>query len=233
MLSVSAAAGEIHVAVASNFSGAMRAISARFEAQTGHRVILSSGSTGKHYAQIRNGAPFDAFFAADEQRPKLLEQAGLGVAGSRFTYARGRLVLWSPRAGYVDPAGDVLRGEFRHLAVANPRLAPYGRAARETLLALGLWEAVAPRLVRGESVAQTLQFVASGNAELGFVAYAQIRQPRGAVSGSYWDIPQSLYTPIIQQAVLLSDDAEARALLAYIKSRPARRIIAAYGYAAP
>ena len=233
MLSAAATADEIRVAVASNFGPAMQAIATDFEAETGHRVILSSGSTGKHYAQIRSGAPFDAFFAADERRPELLEQAGLGVAGSRFTYARGRLVLWSPRASYVDTAGEALRRGFRHLAIANPRLAPYGRAAQQVLQALGLWETVAARLVRGQNLGQTFQFVASGNAELGFIAYAQIRQADGTLSGSHWDVPQGLYAPITQQALLLRDAAAGRALLAYVRSEPARAIIADYGYTPP
>jgi molybdate transport system substrate-binding protein len=228
-----AAADEIRVAVASNFAGAMQTLAAAFEAQTGNRVVLSFGSTGKHYAQIINGAPFDAFFAADEQRPARLEAARRAVAGTRFTYALGRLVLWSPRAGYVDAQGRVLRGDFRHLAIANPRLAPYGRAAEEVLRALGLWEEVADRLVRGENVAQAFQFVASGNAELGFVARAQLVQPPGSKNGSRWLVPPTLYSPITQQAVLLKDHGAARELLAYVRGGQARAVIEHYGYAVP
>lgn len=232
-LLASARADEIHVAVASNFTAAMQTIAARFEAQSGERVVLAFGSTGRHYAQIVNGAPFDAFFAADARRPALLEQAGLAVPGSRFTYARGRLVLWSPRAGYVDAQGEVLDNGFRHLAIANPRLAPYGRAAEEVLRALGLWSRVYDRLVRGENVAQAFQFVASGNAELGFVAAAQLKQPGAGVGGSRWEVPESLYSPITQQAVLLADKAAARALLAYVRGPEGRRLVEQYGYGVP
>jgi molybdate transport system substrate-binding protein len=222
------AAAEIRVAVASNFAPTLRDIAARF----GQRVSLITGSTGKHYAQISNGAPFDAFFAADVQRAQRLEEAGLAVAGSRFTYAIGKLVLWSPRADYVDPAGAVLKhGDYRHLALANPTLAPYGRAAREVLQAQGLWQTLQPRLVRGESVGQAFQFVGSGNAPLGFVAWSQIQRPGETPSGSWWKIPETLYTPIAQQALLLNDSAPARAFLAFVRGPQARQIIQAYGYA--
>jgi molybdate transport system substrate-binding protein len=227
-----AAADEIRVAVASNFAAAMQAVAAGFEARSGHRAVLAFGSTGRHYAQIVNGAPFDVFFAADETRPALLEQTGLAEPGSRFTYAQGRLVLWSPRAGYVDAQGDVLDNGFRHLAIANPRLAPYGRAAEEVLRALGLWDRVSDRLVRGENVAQAFQFVASGNAELGFVAAAQLTQP-AASDGSWWEVPGSLYGPITQQAVLLTGAAAAHSLLAYVRGPEGRRIIEQHGYGVP
>lgn len=226
-------AAEIRIAVASNFGPAMQVIARRFESRTGHEVILIFGSTGKQYAQIKHGAPFDAFFSADSQRPKQLEQDGVAVAGTRFTYAVGKLVLWSPVSGYVDPSGDVLKtGDFKHLAIANPELAPYGIAAQQVLQSRGLWEPLASRLVRGESIAQAFQFVNSGNAELGFVAYAQIKKP-GKLQGSYWDIPQSLYSPIEQQAVLLRDSEPARAFLQFIKSWEALKIIGVFGYQAP
>jgi molybdate transport system substrate-binding protein len=225
---------EIRVAAASNFSGVITVLAKRFEGETGHRVVLSFGSTGKHHAQITNGAPFDAFFAADTARPQRLEEAGIAIADSRFTYAAGRIVLWSPQSGYVDSEGKVLAtGDFRHLAIANPLLAPYGRAAQEVLEEIGLWTGLAGRLVRGENISQTFQFVHSGNAELGFVAYAQVRQLGLGEDGSLWDVPRTLYTPIEQQAVLLTDNATARAFLSYVRSDEARTFIRNAGYDTP
>ncbi len=226
-----ATADEIRVAVASNFNNAIKEIAGRFERRTAHKVTLVFGSTGKLYAQIRNGAPFDAFFAADVRRPRLLEEEGLGLAGSRFTYAVGRLTLWSPKAAYVDDRGKVLdEGDFRHLALANPRLAPYGRAAREVLEKRGLWLALRHKMVRGENIGQTFQFVKSGNAELGFVAWSQVKRPGQPVAGSWWEVPQTMYSPIKQQAVLLRDNQAARAFLAFVRSREALEVIGAYGY---
>ncbi len=225
---------QVHVAVASNFTDAIRDISRRFEVRTGHRVILSFGSTGKHYAQIKNGAPFEAFFAADVARPELLEADGTAVAGSRFTYAFGRLVLWSPHLDLVDSRGDVLRnGRFDHVALANPRLAPYGQAAREAMEALGVWEDLQEKIVRGENIGQTYRFIQSGGAELGFVAYSQLHRPGQPAVGSYWEVPSSLCTPIEQQAVLLKESAVARAFLAFVREDEAKRIIRSYGYGTP
>lgn len=227
-------AEDVSVAVASNFSDAMQAIVARFEADTAHRVTLIFGSTGKHYAQIKNGAPFDLFFAADLERPALLEKEGLASPGTRFTYALGKLVLWSPKEDYVDDRGKVLeQADFRYLAVANPKLAPYGKAAEEVLQAKSVREALRDRFVQGEDIEQTFQFVKSGNAELGFVAYSQIKRPDQPIPGSYWEIPRSLYAPINQQAVLLKEKVAARALLSFVKSETARSIIRAFGYATP
>lgn len=227
-------AEKIRVAVASNFTNAITTIARRYEANSGQKVALIFGSTGKHYAQINNGAPFDVFFAADIRRPKLLEEEGLALPGSRFTYATGKLVLWSTMTGYVNPTGSVLKlGEFRHLAIANPRLAPYGKAARETLQALGLWDRLSGRLVRGENIGQTFQFVNSGNAELGFVAYSQVKYPGQPITGSFWKVPQTLYTPIEQQAVLLKDNEAARAFLSFVRSEEALKIIHDYGYDTP
>ncbi|MGH8549152.1 MAG: molybdate ABC transporter substrate-binding protein [Methylococcales bacterium] len=227
-------ANEISVAVASNFTDAIKAIAARFEEGTAHQVTLIFGSTGKHYAQIKNGAPFDAFFAADVERPELLEKEGLTSPGSRFTDAVGKIVLWRPQEGYVDSEGKVLQQqEFRHLAIANPTLAPYGKAAREVLQAYGGWDALQERIVRGENIEQTFQFVESGNAELGFVACSQIRRPGHPVVGSFWEVPQSLYSPIEQQAVLLKDREAARAFLSFVKSGEARTIIQSFGYDTP
>lgn len=229
-----AVAEEIRVAVASNFANVIKILSAQFEAATGHKVALIYGSTGKHYAQIRNGAPFDAFFAADIKRPELLEKAGFGLPGSRFTYARGKVVLWSPRAGYIGAEGEVLaKGAFTHLAIANPGLAPYGKAAEEVLRARGLWDELKTRVVRGENIGQAFQFVKSGNAELGFVACSQVRWPGHPVEGSWWEVPQALYTPVDQQAVLLKENEVARAFLSFVKSDESRALVREFGYATP
>ncbi len=227
-------ASEIRVVVATNFADAIKIISKRFETHTGHKVTLIFGSTGKHYAQIKNGAPFDAFLAADILRPARLEKEGVALPGSRFTYAIGKLVLWSPRQGYVDPKGNVLaHGKFRHLAIANPKLAPYGKAAQEILQSRGLWDGISGRLVRGENIGQTFQFVKSGNAELGFVAYSQVKRINQPTEGSYWVVPQALYTSIEQQAVLLKESKAARAFLLFLRSEEALKIIHDYGYDIP
>ena len=227
-------AEEIQVAVASNFSVAITTLSERFEADTGHKVSLISGSTGKHYAQIKNGAPFDAFFAADIKRPELLEQEGVALPGSRITYAIGKLILWSPMAGYVDSDGRVLKqGTFRHLAIANPKLAPYGKAAREVLQAHGVWGVLKAKIVRGENIGQAFQFVRSGNAELGLVAWSQVKQPGHPMTGSWWEVPQALYTPIAQQAVLLKENTVARAFLSFMKNEKSRALIRSFGYDTP
>jgi molybdate transport system substrate-binding protein len=227
-------ADEIRVAVASNFRPAMKILAKRFEARSGHQVQLIFGSTGKQYAQIINGAPFDAFFAADIERPLKLEQEGLAISGSRYTYALGKLVLWSPKAHFVDSQGKVLETDsFQHLALANPALAPYGMAAQEVLEALGLWTKLEVKLVRGENTGQTYQFISSGNAELGFIALAQIKHPKKPVKGSYWDIPQELYAPIEQQAVLLIDTPAGREFLEFTRSWDALKIISNFGYSIP
>ncbi|HEX6102603.1 MAG TPA: molybdate ABC transporter substrate-binding protein [Alphaproteobacteria bacterium] len=219
------------IAAAANFAKPAERLIQGFAAESGHQIEISTGSTGNLAAQIRNGAPFTLFLAADERRPAELEAEGLAVAGSRFTYAVGRLVLWGPDPRWVliDPATSLKDPELKRLAMANPELAPYGRAAEEVLTALGLWEAVQPKLVRGEDIAQTYQFVASGNAELGFVALSQVLDQ----SGSRWEVPQDLYTPIRQQAVLLRSgegNPAATAFLDYLRSEPAREIIRAAGY---
>lgn len=230
----SAVASEVRIAVASNFSETIRHIAALFEQQSGHRIILIFGSTGKHYAQIKNGAPFTAFFAADAKRPQLLEQEGVAQPGSRFTYAVGRVVLWSPTPDKVDDKGMVLKSDkFRYLALANPKLAPYGKAAEQVLRAEGVWTKLQGRMVRGENIAQTFQFVNSGNAALGFVAYSQIRRPGTPVTGSFWEPPQSLYNPIEQQAVLLQNSSIGREFLEFVKSDRVRNIIRDYGYGVP
>lgn len=226
-----ATADEVRVAVATNFATVMNTLIERFEQNSGHTVLVSSGSTGGHYAQIKNGAPFEAFFAADTERPRLLEAEGLAVPGSRFLYAIGRVALWSTRANYVDDDGKVLdAGEFRHLAIANPDLAPYGAAARDVLMARGLWDRLQPRLVSGQDIGQAYSFVQTRNAELGFVAWAQLKQPNREIAGSHWLVPESLHRPIEQEAVLLRDVPAARALVEFIKSAEAREIIRSYGY---
>ena len=228
-------AAQVRAAVASNFTAAIKDIAARFERETGNHVELIFGSTGKHYAQIHNGAPFDVFFAADVRRPRLLAEEGVAVPQSRFTYAVGRIVLWSPRSGYVDGKGEVLRtGTFRHIAIANPRLAPYGTAARQVLQSMGLWGNLQPRIVRGENIGQTYQFVSSGSVELGFVALSQVKRPGQSIKGSYWMAPPKLYTPIEQQAVLLRrarDNAAAQAFLRFVRGAEARKVIEGFGYA--
>lgn len=230
-MNVSAANGEIRIAVASNFSETIRILAKEFEDSTGHHVVVVVGSTGKHYAQIKHGAPFDAFFAADIDRPKRLEEEGSVIPSSRFTYAVGKLVLWSPNSDLVDESLSVFHADqFRYLAIANPKLAPYGVAAKEVLQTKELWAALQKKMVRGESIGQTYQFVKSGNAELGFVAYSQVKGAIDSSNGSFWMIPQSLYTPIEQQAVLLKDNAVARDFMSFVKSNESQMLIQGYGY---
>jgi len=234
LLAVPAMAAEVNVAVAANFTAPMKQIVAEFEKETGHKAVLSFGASGKFYAQIKNGAPFQLLLSADDEKPIQLVKDGLGVADSRFTYAVGTLVLWSPKPGFVDAKGDVLgKGLYNKLAIANPKLAPYGVAAMEVLTKQGLLSAVTPKFVQGENISQTFQFVSSGNAELGFIALSQVMKDGKITSGSAWIVPGRLHTPIRQDAVLLSsgkDNAAARALLGYLKSDKAKKIIRTYGY---
>jgi molybdate transport system substrate-binding protein len=224
-------ADEIRVATASNFRDTMSALANQFEQVSEHEITLIFGSTGKHFAQIMNGAPFDAFFAADSKRPERLEVENRAVPGSRFTYARGKLVLWSPAADFVDSRGEILEhGDFRHLVIANPELAPYGQAAREVLEELGLWQDLGERLVRGENIGQAFLFVSSGNAEMGFIAWSQLKRNDLPVKGSFWLVPENLYRPIEQQAVLLNDNEAAHAFMSFIRSSTAVGIISAHGY---
>lgn len=226
--------GEVQVAVAANFAGPLARIGEGFTAATGHTLQVSAGATGKFYAQIRAGAPFDVLLAADDQTPQKLVAEQLAVAGTAFTYAIGKLVLWSAKAGFVDGEGKVLAGAaFSHLAIANPKIAPYGVAGIEVLKARGVYEATAPRLVNAESIAQAYQFVSTGNAELGFVALSQVALPGRPPQGSYWLVPQALYAPIRQDAVLLKageSNAAARELLSYLRSARALALIESYGY---
>lgn len=231
-----ARADDIAVAVAANFTEPMKKIAASFEKKTGHKLLSTFGATGKFYAQIKAGAPFQLLLAADEETPARLEQEGKAIAGSRFTYAIGKLVLWSAKDAVVDGTGTVLkRGGFEHLALANPKLAPYGAAAVDTLKRLGVYDALAPKFVQGENIAQTYQFVATGNALLGFVALSQVIGEDGRLkSGSMWVVPEKYYAPIRQDAVLLDkgrDNAAAQTLLGYLRGSEARQVIQAYGYA--
>ena len=228
-------AEEIQVAVAANFTEPMKKIAAEFEQASGHKVSLSFGATGKFYAQIKSGAPFQILLAADQEIPARLEREDGAVVGSRFTYAIGKLVLWSAKEAIVDANGDVLRrGGFDHIALANPKLAPYGAAAMETMKSLGVVDTLAPKFVQGENIAQTYQFISTGNALLGFVAMSQVYEGGKLKGGSAWEVPGKFYSPIKQDAVILEkgkDSAATKALLAYLRSPQALKVIQAYGYA--
>lgn len=227
-------AAEVNVAVAANFTGAARKLVPLFEKATGHKVKVSFGSTGKLYAQIANGAPFGVFLAADTKRPLKAEKAGLAVPGKHFIYAKGKLVLWSAKKGlFQDGERFLKQGKFSHLAFANPKTAPYGTAARQVMQHLGIWSGLQAKLVQGESISQTFQFVASGNALAGFVAYSQVKSWQGK-AGSLWIIPLKDYQPIEQGAVLLKKGAANPAALAFfrfLKSKAARKVIESFGYA--
>lgn len=233
-LTPTARAAEVMVAVAANFTGPLAQIAEGFTTATGHTLKVTAGATGKFYSQIVAGAPFEVLIGADTDTPRKLIAEGHAVPGTAFTYAIGQLVLWSAKPGLVDDQGAVLSsGRFQHLAVANPKLAPYGHAAMEVLRARGLADTLAPTLVTGETIAQAYQFVASGNAELGFVALSQVAVPGQPVQGSYWRVPASLYSEIRQDAVLLKageKSAAAQALLQHLKGPAARAVIQAYGY---
>lgn len=234
LLSTGASAEEVNVAVAANFTAPMNAIAAEFAKDTGHQAKLTFGSSGKFYAQIRNGAPFQVFLSADVETPAKLEQEVMAVAGSRFTYAIGTLVLWSAKPDFVDAKGEVLKkGQFNKLALANPKLAPYGKAAVEVLAGMGLLDQLTPRFVQGENIAQTYQFAMTGNADLGFVALSQVMKDGKIASGSAWVVPGKMHTPIRQDAVILTrgkGNAAAEALMTYLQGDKARAIIKSYGY---
>lgn len=233
-VATSAQAGEVQVAVAANFTAPMQQIAAAFEQDTGNKAVLAFGATGKFYAQIQNGAPFEILLAADDETPARLEKEKQTVPGSRFTYATGRLVLWSAKDNYVDNAGKVLQGgAFNHLSIANPKAAPYGAAAVETLTRMNLMERLQPKIVQGENIAQAHQFVSTGNAELGFVALSQVARDGKFTSGSGWIVPDTMHSPIRQDAVILTKggaNPTAKALMAYLKSDKAKGIIRSYGY---
>jgi molybdate transport system substrate-binding protein len=234
LLACAARAGVVQVAVAANFTAPIKEIASAFEKDTGHKLVASFGPTGGFYAQIHNGAPFEVLLSADDGTPQKLEEEGAGVPGSRFTYAIGKLVLWSARPDYVDGRGEVLRqGGFRHLAIANPKTAPYGLAATQVLDKLGLRATLAPKLVEGANIAQAHQFVATGNAELGFVALSQVYKDGRITGGSAWLVPAELHEPIRQDALILAkgkDNPAARALVDYLKGPQAAAVIRAYGY---
>ncbi|WP_409281116.1 molybdate ABC transporter substrate-binding protein [Pseudomonas defluvii] len=230
----SAWADDVQVAVAANFTAPIQAIAKEFEKDTGHRLVTAFGATGQFYAQIKNGAPFEVFLAADDTTPAKLEAEGDTVKGSRFTYAIGTLALWSAKEGYVDAKGNVLKqNQFQHLAIANPKAAPYGLAATQVLQKLNLTDATRAKLVEGQNITQAYQFVATGNAELGFVALSQIYQEGKITRGSAWVVPAALHEPIRQDAVILAkgkDNPAAQALVDYLKGPKAAAVIAAYGY---
>ena len=232
-------ANEIRIAVASNFYPTMKEVVKQFEIEAfdsskASKIVLIPGSSGKHYAQIINGAPFDLFFSADKIRPVLLEQQRIFKNESRFTYALGKLALWSPIKGLVDSEGQILYDkDFRFLAIANPKIAPYGIATKETLVSMKLWQDMNEKLVRGENIAQAFQFISSGNAELGFVSFSQLMSPNFSVRGSFWEVPQSLYNPIEQQAVLLTDSSLGRDFMLFVQTDKALNIISKFGYDLP
>jgi molybdate transport system substrate-binding protein len=227
-------AAEVKVAVAANFAKTLEEITVQFEKDTGHKVLATPGATGKFYAQIVNGAPFEVLISADDETPRKLAKEAKAITETQFTYAIGTLALWSPDTNLVDQGGGVLKTDkFKFLAIANAKVAPYGQAAVQTMLKLGLLTKLEPRVVQGENIAQTYQFVTSGNAQLGFVALSQITENGKVKSGSAWIVPQEFHDQIKQDAILLNtgkDSVAAKALLDYLKSDKAKKIIAAYGY---
>lgn len=227
-------ADEVTVAVAANFTGPMQVISVLFERDTGHKASLAFGATGGFYAQIRNGAPFEILLSADDETPARLIKEGNGIAGSNFTYAIGKVVLWSADAKLIDAKGEVLKkGGFKHIAIANPKTAPYGAAALQVMGKLGVADNLKPLFAQGDNITQTYQFVATGAAELGFVAYSQVIKNGQIGTGSGWIIPGNLYDPIRQDAVLLAkgkDKPAAIALLNFLRSEKAQAVIKSFGY---
>jgi len=227
-------ADEVQVAVAANFTAPIKQIAPDFEKDTGHKIVAAYGATGKFYAQIKNGAPFEVLLAADDETPSKLVKEGAGIAGSNFTYAIGKLVLWSAMPAIVDAKGEVLKkGSFDHIAMANPKLAPYGAAAMDVMKAIGVLDVLQPKIVTAENIGQTYQFVTSGNALLGFVALSQVMKDGKIGEGSAWVIPANLYQPIKQDAVILDKGKgkpAVEALMKYLKGDKARAVIKSYGY---
>lgn len=228
-------ADDVQVAVAANFTAPIQAMAEDFHKRTGHTLVASFGATGQFYTQIKNGAPFEVFLAADDSTPAKLEKEGETVAGSRFTYAVGTLALWSAKEGYVDAKGEVLKAnQYQHLSIANPKAAPYGLAATEVLDKLKLTDATKGKIVEGQNISQAYQFVSTGNAELGFVALSQIYKDGKVTGGSAWIVPTELYSPIKQDAVVLNKgkgNPAAQALVDYLKGPQAAAVIKSYGYA--
>lgn len=228
-----ASAEQVIVAVSANFVPPFREIALEFEHTTGHSIKVAAGSTGTFYSQIKNGAPFDVFVSADTERPRLLEEEGLGVKDSRVTYAVGRLALWSLTPSLVKGADTLNSQHFKHLAIANPKTAPYGAAAMQTMQKLGVWDNLQPRIVTGENLGQTMGFIESGNAELGFVALSQVLDPKIKGKGARWDVPAELHEPIKQDMILLTkgkDNPAARALMEFMGGPQAKAVIGRYGY---
>ena len=233
-MSANLQAAEINVAVASNFAGVLKEIAVDFQKDTGHQLAITPGATGKFYAQISNGAPFDVFLSADDETPSKLVKEGKALSATQFTYAIGRLALWSPQADMVDKNADVLKTDkFKFLAIANAKIAPYGRAAVLTMQKLGVLTKLEPRIVQGESIAQTYQFVVTGNAQLGFVALSQIVENGKIKSGSAWVVPEEMHDQLKQDAVVLQSCKHVsvcQSLMDYLKSEKAKKIMASYGY---
>lgn len=237
LISAGAPADEVQVAVAANFTGPIQVIANLFERDTGHKVVAAYGATGKFHSQINNGAPFEVLLSADDKTPARMVKEGTAVAGSNFTYAIGKLVLWSANPKLVDSKGDILKKSgFKHLALANPNAAPYGAAGMQVMAQLGVVDAIKPLIVQGENISQTYQFVSTGAAELGFVAYSQVIKNGQIGAGSGWLVPSGLYDPIRQDAVILAkgkDKLAAAALLNYLKSDKAKTVIKSFGYELP
>ena len=233
LLSTQVLAEEVRIAVAANFTDANRIIVKMFEKQSGHKTKVSYGSTGKLYSQIEHGAPFELFLAADTKRPVKAEKEGLAIPGSHFVYAKGKLVLWSLKPNLFKEGESYLKdGKFKHIAMANPKTAPYGLAAEQVMNHIGVLNTIRPNLVTGDSISQTFQFTATGNADAGFVALAQIKAWEGD-SGTVWEIPSTYYEPIEQAAVLLKkgeNNPAATEFLAFLKSNEARKVIEEFGY---
>lgn len=227
-------AEQVLVAVAANFVPSFREVAMEFEKSTGHHAQIAAGSSGNLYSQIKNGAPFDVFFSADDERPKRLEEEGVGVKGTRFTYAIGRLVLWSPNVDLVKGEETLSSTNFTRLAITNPKNSPYGLAAMQAMQKLRIWDKLQPQhIIMGENLGQTMEFIESGHAELGFVALSQVLDPKVKGKGSRWDVPSNLHEPIQQDAIVLAkgkDNATAKALMEFMSGPQAKAIIERYGY---
>ncbi|MBF24518.1 molybdate ABC transporter substrate-binding protein [Neopusillimonas maritima] len=230
-------AATANIAVAANFAAPVKEIAQTFESESGHQLTISVGSTGKLFSQIQNGAPFDVFLAADTETPGKAEEAGLSVPETRFTYAIGKLVLWSPDGGLVEDEASVLETDrFERIAMANPKVAPYGLATEQVIKKLDLVDTLSGKWVFGQSIGQTYQFIASGNVPLGFVALSQVFSRGKIQSGSAWIVPENIYTPLAQDAQLLKhghNNAAATAFIAFLKSPTALAIIESFGYGLP